>query len=317
MTELIQENKFEELKEVLKNSEEFQIHQFLFNILEGKAVEINDESFSPDRYQIEFLEGVKIYKNLEKSEIDPEQLRKFSNLLVHLSFIMSSYMHVLAEDAMNQGTYLTDPGHEYKVYPEIRATIQELIDLLSHQRDEGKAIANLSSAKAKVSNSIGNLLEKYEIGEDMLQFAKHFEAVGEIEIAIRIHQGIMNDFECDSVKLSSGLFPEMSHVDDRPETEIEIFHTAKINYEKLTGHEIEEPNRIHIKDSPAAENLSKTNSFQSTEMPTTKEQEKTSDQEAVTAKNSVEIRPSLSENIQNTVSKPGFLEKIKRMFRKN
>lgn len=315
MTELIQENKFEELKDVLKNSEELQIHQFLFEILEGKAVEINDESFSPDRYQIEFLEGVKLYKNLEKSEIDKELLRKFSNLLVHLSFIMSSYIHVLAEDAMNEGTYLTDPGHKYKIYPEIRSTIQELIDLLSQKPEEEKAVANLSSAKAKVSNSIGNLLEKHEIGEDMLQFAKHFEEVGEIEIAIRIHQGIMNDFECDSVKLSSGLIPEMSHVDDRPESEIEIFNKAKINYERLTGHEIEEPNRIHIKNSEAASNLAATTQDSSPDESIPQIQEDSD--ENLTDHHPLEVDPLSYKSTPSTTSKVGFLEKIKRIFRKN
>lgn len=315
MTELIQENKFEELKDVLKSSEEFKIYLFLFDILQGKAVEINDESFSPDRYQIEFLEGLKLYKNLEKSEIDKEQLRKFSNLLVHLSFIMSSYIHVLAEDAMNEGTYLTDPGHEYKIYPEIRSTIQELIDLLSQKPEEDKAVANLSSAKAKVSNSIGNLLEKHEIGEDMLQFAKHFEDVGEIEIAIRIHQGIMNDFECDSVKLSSGLIPEMSHVDDRPESEIEIFNKAKINYERLTGHEIEEPNRIHIKNNTAASNLAATTQDSSPDESILQIQEDSD--ENLTDHHPLEVDPSSHKSTPSTTSKVGFLEKIKRIFRKN
>lgn len=313
MIKLIQENKFEELKEVLKNSEELQLHQFLFEILEDKAVEINDESFSPDRYQIEFLEGVKLYKELEKSIINKEQLRKFSNLLVHLSFIMSSYIHVLADDAMSKGTYLTDLEHDYKVHPEMRAAIQELIDTLNQKPEEEKAIANLSSAKAKISNSIGNILEKYEIGEDMLQFAAWFEKVGEIEIAIRIHQGIMNDFECESVKLSSGLIPEMSHVDNRPKTEIEVFNQAKINYERLTGHEIEEPNRIHINESEIVQNLTAT-----TEDSSFSENIEESNPEIPVEQNLTAAADFNSNNpTQNTSSKKGILEKIKRIFSRN
>lgn len=321
MIELIRENKFEELKEVLKNSEQLRVHYFLAEILNGKDVDIKDESFLPPQYQTEFLEGLKLYKALEQSSIDTDSLRKFSNLLVHLSFIMSSYIHVLADEAMNQGVYLTDLGHiqEYKLNPEIRGRIQEFIDLLKTKSGEEKAIANLSSAKAKISSSIGNILEKYEVGDDMLQFAQHFENVGEIEIAIRIHQGIMNDFECDSVKLSSGLIPEMSHVDDRPEEEIEVFNKAKMHYERLTGHEIEEPNRVHIKDSPAAQHLAETNSSQNENIINPEEQKKNSDNSNIRPAEKPEAitSPYPAGTRQNTESKAGFLEKLKRIFRKN
>jgi len=322
MIELIRENKFEELKEVLRNSEEHRVHYFLAEILNGKEVEIKDESFLPPQYQTEFLEGLQLYKALEQSSIDTDSLRKFSNLLVHLSFIMSSYIHVLADEAMSQGVYLTDLGHiqEYKLNPEIRARIQEFIDLLKSKTGEEKAIANLASAKAKISSSIGNILEKHEIGDDMLQFAQHFENVGEIEIAIRIHQGIMNDFECDSVKLSSGLIPEMSHVDDRPEEEIEIFNKAKMNYERLTGHEIEEPNRVHIKDRPVTQNPEKTAATENKNILNTEEEHKTSDTKSKPSEKPEGITstsPYPAGTRQNTESKDGFLEKLKRMFRKN
>jgi hypothetical protein len=299
MIELIQQNKFPELKEALKNSDELQIHEYLYDILNGNALEIDDESFSPYSYQIEFLEGLQLYKALEKSEIQAEYLKQFSNLLVQLAFMMSAHVQMLSDKAMNNSAYLTDLGHIYrfKVYPEIRDGIQEFIDLLKIKLEEDKAIANLTAAKAKISNSIGNILEKYEIGEDMLQFAEHFEKVGETEIAIRIHQGIMNDFECESVKLSSGIIPEASHIDDRPEAEIEIFEKAKNHFERLTGQKIQEPNRIHIKENIDAKNLADSTTIQS---------------QSQTQKQSFSEQNTTSQS-----SKPGLLDRIKKMFGNN
>lgn len=298
LIELIQQNKLAEFKQALKELEELQIHEYLYEILDNNPVEINEESFSPYGYQIEFLEGLQLYKALEKSEIGSDHLKQYSNLLVHLAFFMSSHVQNLAHEAMSQNTYLTDLGHIYRfrIYPEIREGIQELIDLLKDRSGEEKAIANLAAAKAKVSNSIDNILEKYQIGEDMLQFADAFEKVGETETAVKIHQGIMNDFECESVKLSSGIIPEMTHVDDRPETEIEIFNKAKINFERLTGQKVQEPNRIHVKESRQAEKMTAS---------------------------AVETPQPHNESIHSPqpdrhLSKPsGLLDKVKRFFGKN
>lgn len=298
LIELIQHNKFAELKQALKDLEELQIHEYLYEILDNNPVEINEESFSPYGYQIEFLEGLQLYKALERSEISSDHLKQYSNLLVHLAFFMSSHIQNLSHEAMSQNTYLTDLGHIYRfrIQPEIREGIQELIDLLKNRPGEEKSVANLAAAKAKVSNSIDNILEKYQIGEDMLQFAEAFEKVGETETAIRIHQGIMNDFECESIKLSSGIIPEMTHVDDRPETEIEIFNKAKINFERLTGQKVQEPNRIHITESRHAEKI---------------------------VASAVETLQALDQSVNSPQpthpsSKPsGLLDKVKRFFGKN
>ncbi|WP_160136015.1 hypothetical protein [Chryseobacterium sp. c4a] len=298
LIELIQHNKFAELKQALKDLEELQIHEYLYEILDNNPVEINEESFSPYGYQIEFLEGLQLYKALERSEITSDHLKQYSNLLVHLAFFMSSHIQNLSHEAMSQNTYLTDLGHIYRfrIQPEIREGIQELIDLLKNRPGEEKSVANLAAAKAKVSNSIDNILEKYQIGEDMLQFAEAFEKVGETETAIRIHQGIMNDFECESIKLSSGIIPEMTHVDDRPETEIEIFNKAKINFERLTGQKVQEPNRIHITESRHAEKI---------------------------VASAVETLQALDQSVNSPQpthpsSKPsGLLDKVKRFFGKN
>jgi hypothetical protein len=164
----------------------------------------------------------------------------------------------MADNAMNKGVYLTDIAHIYPINLEIRTQLQEFIDRLKNKSDEEKAVANLAATKAQISNSVGNVLEKYEIGDDMLQFAEHYEKAGQIEMSIRIYMGIMNDFECDSVKSGSGLFPEIAQVDDRSEAEIDIFNKAKINYERLTGHEIEEPKRIRVTENTVAQDLVET-----------------------------------------------------------
>ncbi|ALR31376.1 hypothetical protein ATE47_12965 [Chryseobacterium sp. IHB B 17019] len=258
MIDLIKQNKFEELKEVLKNSDNFKIHQYLFEILNNNTVEVDSESFDADKYQEEFLEGFEIYKALETSNIDIEELKNFSNLLVELTFKMGGFIRLMADNAMNKGVYLTDIAHIYPINLEIRTQLQEFIDRLKNKSDEEKAVANLAATKAQISNSVGNVLEKYEIGDDMLQFAEHYEKAGQIEMSIRIYMGIMNDFECDSVKSGSGLFPEIAQVDDRSEAEIDIFNKAKINYERLTGHEIEEPKRIRVTENTVAQDLVET-----------------------------------------------------------
>lgn len=298
MIELIQQNKLEEFKEALRNSEELQIHRYLYEILNNNSVEINEDSFPCDRYQVEFLEGLQLYKALEKSEISEDHLKQYTALLVRLTFITSAHIQYLATEAMNQNFYLSDLEHidNFRVLPEIRGSIQELIQLLEKKTGEEKSIANLAIAKAKVSNSIGNIIEKYEIGEDMLQFAESIEKVGETETAIRIYEGIMSDFECESVKLSSGIIPEINHVDDRPEAEIEIFNKAKINHERLTGQKIQEPNRVHVTERREAEHL---------------------------AASTAEAAPSHDQTVSpepdhsSSSDQPGLLGKIKRFFGKN
>jgi len=258
MIDLIKQNKFEDLKEFLKNSDNFKIHQYLFEILNGNTVEVDSETFDADKYQEEFLEGFEIYKALETSNIEKEELKKFSNLLVELTFKMGGFIQLMADNAMNKGVHLTDLAHIYPINLEIRTQLQEFIDRLKNKPDEEKSVANLAATKAQISNSVGNVLEKHEIGDDMLQFAEHYEKAGQIEMAIRIYMGIMNDFECDSVKSSSGLFPEIAQADDRPEAEIDIFNKAKINYERLTDHEIEEPKRIRVTENAATQDLVET-----------------------------------------------------------
>lgn len=262
MIQLIKENRFPELIENLKNSNDFQIHNFLLEVLLNNKIEINNESFDAKKYQEEFIEGLEIYLALEKSNINELQFKEYSNVLVELAFNMSALIQFMSKTAMDKGVYLSDAKDLYQVKPEIREKLQAFIDILNTKNDEDKAIANISAAKAQVSNSIGNLLEKVEIGEDMLQFAQSYEQVGQTEFAIKIYQGIMNDFECESVKNSSGLFPEMAQIDTRPKKEIEIFEKAKVNFELLTGEKIPEIKRVHIDDDINARKLVEENEAQ-------------------------------------------------------
>ena len=285
MTHLIEENKFEELKEVLKNSPEYKIHSYLLEVLNDKTVELDGESFSAERYQEEFLEGLQIFEALIKSNIDKIQLNNFLNILVELAFKMGGFIQLMSQTAMNKGVYLSDIEDLYKVNPTLRHRLQDFIEYLKNSGNQNKQIANLSATKAQITNSIGNLLQKFEIGNDMIQFAQSYEKVGQTEMATRIYQGIMNDFESESVKASSGLFPEISYVDDRTEEEIKIFETAKTNFERLTGQIVEEPKRVHINESEKAK-------------------------EIVT-----EVEKSVKQIVNENES--GFLNKLKRLFKKN
>jgi hypothetical protein len=285
MTHLIEENKFEELKEALINSAEYKIHSYLLNVLHDKTVEIDGESFSAERYQEEFLEGLQIFEALTKSTIDKIKLDSFLNILVELSFKMGGFIQLMSQTAMNKGVYLSDIEEFYKVNPTIRQRLQDFIEFLKKSDNQDKAIANLSATKAQISNSIGNLLEKYEIGQDMLQFAQSYEKVEQTETATRIYKGIINDYESESVKSSSGLLPEISYVDDRPESEIKVFETAKKSFERLTGQNISQPKRVHINENEKAKEMM------------------------------LEMEKEINQTTQENES--GFLNKLKRLFKKN
>lgn len=298
MIDLIKQNKFEELKQILQNSTSLKIHNYLLQILNGNIIEVDADTFDADKYQEEFLEGFEIYKALKTSTVDKEHVKNFLHMLVELAFKMSGFIQLMAENVMSKGLNLSHVEHIYKIDPALRDKLQEFIDILKNDPDQEKVIANLAAAKARISNCMGYAIEKYQIGEDMLQFGTAYENVGETETAIRIYQGIMNDFESESVKLSSGLFPEISYADERPESEIKIFEQAKEHFERLTGQTVEEPQRVHVKEDLAAKNL--TEAIQKEE---TRVEQKSSSSPAV----------SISD-VHNT--KSGFLGKLKKLFGK-
>ncbi|SDJ97431.1 hypothetical protein SAMN04487898_105189 [Pedobacter sp. ok626] len=215
-------------------SKEIRIGKFFSEILKGNP--IDNVVFSKYVYQEEFFEGLKLYKKHEHSATE-DQLAKFVNILTVLADEMANFIHSLAKNAMDAGFHLSNFDHQYKFNPEIRKQLQQLIDLLKAKKRKAANIdiANLCSAKAKISTSIPNLLKKEEIGEDMLQLAKSFEKVDSDAVAIKLYESIMNDFQAESSRLSSGLFPEISYIDSRPKREIEIFEMANASHKKLTA----------------------------------------------------------------------------------
>ncbi len=255
MIELIKENKFQELKDNIQNSESsFKIHKFLGDVLNKTDVVIDGGSFNAQKFQEEFSEGLKIYKALNLSEIPNEEFKAYSNILVELAFKTGSFIKVLADTALRNGGHLSDIPDKYKVDPNLRDQFQEFIDLLKEKADFN-SVANIASAKFLITTSIGNLLKKEEIGQDMLQFAESYANVGQSEKAIQIYKAILNDFESESVKKSSGLFPEISQIDTRNETEKIIFEKAKFQYEKLSGHKLPEVKRVHVDNNEQAKKL--------------------------------------------------------------
>ncbi|WP_299768175.1 hypothetical protein [uncultured Dokdonia sp.] len=255
MIELIQQNKFQELKEKIETAENsFQIHKFLGDVLNQTKVEIDGESFNAQKFQEEFFEGLEIFKALNMSNIPKNDFKEYSNILVQLAFKTGGFTKLMANTAMKNGVFLSDISDTYKVHPELRERFQEFINLLKEKNDV-KSLANVAAAKAQITTSIGNLLEKKDIGIDMLQFADSYANVGQSEQAIQIYKGILNDFESESVKNSSGLFPEISQVDTRPEAEIEIFEKAKTQYEKLSGEKLPEVKRVHVNKNEQAKKL--------------------------------------------------------------
>lgn len=88
------------------------------------------------------------------------ELKEYANILVQLAFKMGGYIRLMAKNAMDN--------------LEIRDGLQHFINMLKNKGDENKSIANLAVAKVQISHAVPNLLQKYQIGEDMLQFAESF-----------------------------------------------------------------------------------------------------------------------------------------------
>lgn len=255
MIELIRQNKFQELKEKIEVRENsFQIYKYLGDVLNKIKVEIDGKSFNAQIYQEEFLEGLEIFKALNKSEIPEDDSKNFSNILVQLAFKTGGFIKLMANTALKNGVYLSDISDTYKVHPELRSKFQEFIDLLNEKND-AISVANVAGAKAQITSSIGNLLEKQDIGNDVLQSADSYANIGHTKQAIQMYKEILKDFESESVKNSSGLFPEISQVDTRPEEEIEIYEKAKKQYEKLSGEKLPEVKRVHVNTNKQAKKL--------------------------------------------------------------
>ncbi|UOE48616.1 hypothetical protein MTO98_29870 [Mucilaginibacter sp. SMC90] len=271
MKELIQQSKFDELKYVLQSSNsQLKIHQVLLQCLNGTHLEETDYGFEANMYQEEFLEGFNLYKALNTSEIPQNQLQEYKTALTFLVFKMGGFIKLLADKTMQQGLYLSQVENVYKVSPNLRNELQAFIDLLKETGDV-QSIANVSAAKAQISLSVGDLLEKHEIGQDMLQFARGYENAGLKDQAARIYQNILSDFECESVRASSNLFPEITHIDTRSDEEIAVFEAAKNGFEAITGTDLPLVKRVKPDADVNAEKLA--GKIDKTEIPAEDEEE--------------------------------------------
>lgn len=247
---LIQENKVEEIKNI--STFKFKIDEILKDVLNDNLIDEYDEiDFEADKYQQEFIEGVEIFKALEKADLKMEAMM-FSTVVVFLGFKMGEFIQLLSNNSMSKGIYLSEVS-TYKIDPDLRNSMQEFYDLMDENYLMPKA--NIAAAKTRVSQAIFNLISKSDFGNDMLQMGTSYEKIGENGMAARIYQGVLNDFEAESVKLSSGLFPEISQVDDRNEDEIEVYNKAKELFEKITNSKIKETKKVHINESVSAKTL--------------------------------------------------------------
>lgn len=248
---LIQENKTEEIIHNYSKSE-FKIHELFVDVLKDNLIDDYENiDFEADKYQEEFIEGVEIFKALVKADLQMEAMM-FSTVLVFLGFKTGEFIHLLSNTAMSKGVYLSEIPN-FKIDSRLRNSMQEFYDSM----DENYLVpkANIVAAKTRISQAVFNQISKTEFGNDMLQMGISYEQINEIQMAKNIYQGVMNDFECESVKLSSGLFPEISQVDDRNEDEIKIYNKAKELLENITNTKIEEPKRVHINESVSAQKL--------------------------------------------------------------
>lgn len=247
---LIQEIKIDEIKNI--STFEFKIDEILKDVLNDNLIDEYEEiEFEADKYQQEFIEGVEIFKALENADLKMEAMM-FSTVVVFLGFKMGEFIQLLSNNTMSKGIYLSEVS-TYKIEPNLRDSMQEFYNLMDENYLVAKA--NIAAAKTRVSQAIFNLISKSDFGNDMLQMGISYEKIGENEMATRIYQGVLNDFEAESVKLSSGLFPEISQVDDRNEDEIKVYKKAKELFENITNTKIKEPQKVHLNDSISAKKL--------------------------------------------------------------
>lgn len=247
---LIQENKIDEIKNI--STFEYKIDEILKDVLNDNLIDEYEEiEFEADKYQQEFIEGVEIFKALENADLKMEAMM-FSTVVVFLGFKMGEFIQLLSNNTMSKGIYLSEVS-SYKIEPNLRDSMQEFYNLMDDNYLVPKA--NIAAAKTRVSQAIFNLISKSDFGNDMLQMGISYEKIGENEMAARIYQGVLNDFEAESVKFSSGLFPEISQVDDRNEDEIEVYNKAKELFEKIANSKIKETKKVHISESVSAKTL--------------------------------------------------------------
>ncbi|MDH2208693.1 MULTISPECIES: hypothetical protein [Empedobacter] len=254
MTEIIKLIKENKTEEIIQNYSEsrFKIHELFVNVLKDNLIDDYENiDFESDKYQEEFIEGVEIFKTLVEADLQMEAMM-FSTVLVFLGYKTGEFIHLLSNTAMSKGVYLSEISN-FKIDARLRNSMQEFYNSM----DENYLVpkANIAAAKTRVSQAIFNQITKAEFGNDMLQMGISYEQINEIQMSKNIYQGVMNDFESESVKLSSELFPEITQVDDRNENEIKVYKKAKELLEKITNTKTDEPKRVHINENVSDQQL--------------------------------------------------------------
>lgn len=182
--------------------------------LEFKEEEIIiDENFLPE----DFFETIRVYVFLRDSSWPNDKKEKYLNISKNILLKISLYIR-------------NNLFEEIRFDPNLRENIQHFIECVE-QQDK----ADLSAIKAQLSGSLLQLgwIEKETYGIDMLQYAESYENVGLESKSINIYKALINDFESQSRKLSSGLFPEIQHIDEPTKEELEIINKAKESLNRL------------------------------------------------------------------------------------
>lgn len=177
-----------------------------------------DENLLPE----EFFETIRIYYFLIDSDWPTDKKEKYLKISKHIILKISTFIR-------------NNLFGEIRFDPNLRESLQDFIQFVKKQGLKNDQ-ADLSAIKAQLSGSLLQLgwIEKKDFGIDMLQYAESYENVGLTDQSMNIYKAIINDFKSQSRELSSGLFPEIQHIDDPTDEELEIITKAKDALDRLS-----------------------------------------------------------------------------------
>ena len=200
---------------IRKKKEFYLCHKTWLTINSGSQFNVEEININKNRLSEDFHETIRLYifviGTFWQKDFKKEYLKAAKQIILKISQYLR--YHIFDEVYFD---------------PELRNNLQDFIEVVEKLKLlEDKA--DLSAIKAQLSSTLlqMGLIEKYMLGEDMLQYAESYETVGLSTKSIEIYKGILNDFKSNSSKVSSGLFPEIQRIDDPTENELKIIQTAK------------------------------------------------------------------------------------------
>lgn len=227
----------EELINYLEVNKSLRIHEILINSLNNKLED--EKEYSRDNFLDEWKEGNVILALLTEGNLDYGY--KWYFVMGYLELVIKMSEHIL--------------DNKINFTNELIVLQNELIELLKSDTNQFMQTANMMLVKVNLISIIGS---KQSLGKSLLDLGKAYESIAGLKPnAIKVYRDILNGFESESVKNSSGLFPEISQVDTRTKAEIEIFESAKLHLERLSGEKLQEINRIHVNNDQQAKVLVK------------------------------------------------------------